>query len=1164
MTTPGKPRQSGIPGPGRISSIPTPGRSRSSSTIHQHNPTTPVDDISRAFADAIKANDPSIHRNILQPGRSSTTSLSPQSVSYSLSSGRRSVVGRPSSAASVSSTSAAPSRISERAKTPTSARMISRPPSRHSDVVGKPKKAFEVGDNVRIESLGFEGTLRYLGEIDGKPGLWAGIELSGGFVSKGKNNGTVGGKQYFSCPDNCGVFIATTKLSSPTVGPGAIQRPSSVASTRGGRTTPASSGRITPSFFTTSRTPSATFSNGRVTPSTGRTTPATNGWVTPGTTPAANVRRTFKTPTSKSTTTSLTDKITAGSRAAKYMSMTAKQLSSRDRNDRAESPVLGGGENLNSAMFPAIQRTMSSPTSQPGSPFSTPKAGLGRLSHVGGTSPARSQSTVRVRIPSSVAMPPPPSPKHIPNRALGTEENSPKKTEIYDTLMVKEKLLPLASSSSRPESSTSFRSTGTDELNLIEQLQSRLDAVEYENERLRTASDVDVGGQLKMLQSERQEIIDRSLRLEGEISLLESKLASHTSQIETFHTEKESLTAQLTISQSEALASQLARQQDLDTHAGQLKTLQEEIDNYSRANSQKDNIIKSNALVIENLSAKFERVCGEFEEERKELSMQIDELRTAGQETIALYEERLSAAESLRYEHEQNISSLEAGLRSMKAGEGSRESASQIPLSATQIDNERLQEQLRHYSERCTKLEEKLEDARATLERDGHTYQEKIAQLRHDDGQRKRDLAAKTKEVEQLMKSEGLVRLRVEEIEEALRESTVALENTRAELEMLRAELANLDVLVGDSSEGDISSRIAAFAKKASADRTRYEQEICRMEKLLGELQADKHDSGSDGNTSLTISLQRTVSALTSQINSLNGRNADLERKLSESLLNLEDRTQELETIRKKSNRDVPFGVQDAHKTISLKYDTSTLKEEVAGLKHIVQDLQKENLAATQRIKYLESENQLLSSEAEQLRQEVRVLEENLDNSLKEEMSALENPSTPNTGNEDGRQRNSKERNVQLEGELEQMRKRSNEAEIKHARVVHDLNKEISELEALVESKIYREDELEQEVERLKEKISRHKKMSKSSHDLEEGRNRLSSVSSSTESSDNLSARGQVCEICERPGHDIFSCSMLRDDVGMNSRSSTTPMFCEDCESPGHVAADCPHSLDVF
>ena len=315
------------------------------------------------------------------------------------------------------------------------------------------------------------------------------------------------------------------------------------------------------------------------------------------------------------------------------MSMTAQQLSSRDRNDTAESPVRGG-ENFNSSMFPAMQRTIPSPTYQPGSPLSTPKAGLGRLSLVKNSSPARSQLTARVRIPSSVAMPPPPSPKHLLSRAPGIEEDSPKKIEVHDALIVKEKPLTITSSSSRPVSSTSFRSTGTDDLNLIEQLQSRLDAVEYENERLRSSSEVDVGGQLKALQSERQEIIDRSLRLEGEISLLESKLATHASQIETFHTEKENLTAQITISQSEALASRLAHQQDLDTHAIQLKTLREEIDRYDRANSEKDNIIKSNALVIEQLSADFERICREFEEERKELGIQVDELRTAGQVSL--------------------------------------------------------------------------------------------------------------------------------------------------------------------------------------------------------------------------------------------------------------------------------------------------------------------------------------------------------------------------------------------------------------------------------------------------------------------------------------------------------------------------------------------------
>jgi len=46
---------------------------------------------------------------------------------------------------------------------------------------------------VRIESLGMEGTLRYLGPIEGKPGIWAGVELNPGFVGKGKNDGTVNG-----------------------------------------------------------------------------------------------------------------------------------------------------------------------------------------------------------------------------------------------------------------------------------------------------------------------------------------------------------------------------------------------------------------------------------------------------------------------------------------------------------------------------------------------------------------------------------------------------------------------------------------------------------------------------------------------------------------------------------------------------------------------------------------------------------------------------------------------------------------------------------------------------------------------------------------------------------------------------------------------------------
>ena len=60
-----------------------------------------------------------------------------------------------------------------------------------------------------------------------------------------------------------------------------------------------------------------------------------------------------------------------------------------------------------------------------------------------------------------------------------------------------------------------------------------------------------------------------------------------------------------------------------------------------------------------------------------------------------------------------------------------------------------------------------------------------------------------------------------------------------------------------------------------------------------------------------------------------------------------------------------------------------------------------------------------------------------------------------------------------------------------------------------------------------------------------------------------------MCEICERPGHDIFTCDLLKDDSSSaphNSDKAGTrgDLYCEDCEETGHVAADCPHSLDVF
>ncbi|KAG5643612.1 hypothetical protein DXG03_000620 [Asterophora parasitica] len=1147
--TPGKPRQSGIPGPGRASGIPTPGRSRASSTViqQQNAPQADVEYMSRAFADAIKANDPAQHRSSYTNG----ASLSPQSASISQS-GRRSVAGRPSSVASTSSV--ASSAYPPRAKTPVSS---VRPPSRHSDVFGKSTtRAFEVGDNVRIESLGYEGTLRFLGEIEGKIGLWAGVELSGGFAGKGKNNGTVNGVYYFSCPDNCGVFVAAPKLSPPTVGVGAIPRPPSVASSRGGRVTPALSGRMTPSGSSSisgSRmtSSSSSLSNGRITPSiSGRVTPSfSSGRITPGVTPVARARRTLtKSTTSRPPEVPVpVEKFTAGSRASKYMSMTAKQLSSRDAATGSPRHLESPTRSQSSPSHYARSTSTASPTRAPGSPFATPKPGLtGRAGGLPTPNKNRpSVSTPRARIPSAIAMPPPASPM---SRSVSMSEYSDAINGVESDVRG-----PLFKSvSARSDSVASTRSVGADDRALIEQLQSRIDALEYDNGRLRAlpppaapaapveaeadaaAVDTDHAAHAAQLQAAEQERDDAV----SKIATLEAALAASKDELEGERTRSKSLEEENQQAVS-ALEDQTRHSEikltelkvKLDSQLNLATDVQGKVDAQVTTIQEKEALITAKDGMITSLESKLAAVSAELQDEKEELGLQIDELRSAGQETIALYEERINAADSQRYDLEQRILTLETRLQAAQ-------NASAAPptsgggSSAAEIDNETLREQVLHLQRKISTLEDTLEDAQATAERDEAAMRERMKRLKEKEDAMRKELGDGRKEVDRVLKSEANARGRVEEIEEALRESTVALENARAEVEGLRAELANLDGLVANSTGGDLSSRVAEAAQRAVNDKARYTEEIAQLQESLERARGQSSGTGSDAQ----------ISSLRQENTLLQDKLDDQAMKLEALLHSLDETSKELESLKKKNNRDATInGLQPMPASPSSKHDISAAREEITGLKHIVQELQKETLASAQRIKMLESENQLLSSEANQLRQEVQILEENLDKSLdQEEIAASSLHDSP---------RKMREQQSRLEVEQEQLRKKLVDAEMKSARTIHDLNKEISELEALVESKIYREDELEQEVERLREKVARQsKKAAKSSTDTIDSRNPVAS---------------SVCEICEREGHDIFSCDVLNKEGPARLRS-VEDLYCEDCESHGHSAADCPHSLDVF
>ncbi|EGN99907.1 hypothetical protein SERLA73DRAFT_72683 [Serpula lacrymans var. lacrymans S7.3] len=1197
-TTPGKPRYSGIPTPGKVSNIPTPGRFRSSSSAQNAAPDQDLEYMSRAFADAIKSNDPAQHRTSL----SSTTSHPPSppaNVSF-LKSGRRSVAGRPSSVASSST--------ANHRKTP------ARPASRQSDLFGRSVsragKVFDIGDNVRIESLGYEGTLRYIGEIEGKAGLWAGVELSGGFSGKGKNNGTVNGKIYFTCPLNCGVFVATAKLSAPTVG--LNYRPSSVASSYSGRITPSFSGRITPSSsisLASGRiTPSASISNGRVTPSfSGKMAPSiSTGRITPGLTPAARARPkpTLQTSTSvppssmqfSAKPNTPESKITMGSRASKYVGLTAKQLSTR-------SPSVGSTSlpdlSSRSVSSPTTQGSLgfNSPTKTTMSPFSTPKASGARSTGLNsgyltpGSKGRPSLATPRPRVPSAVAMPPPPSPGNlISTRSISLNDDPP----IQDTSMLTEKqsisdlentgqalqdkinmlITGKAVAAGRPASRTSLPSAGSDNQIYqvrIDDLESRIDSLQRENATLREGAvaskpeDSRAQELVSAVQTELDAALKRITDLESELRTSDRSLKERESKVESLERSSQEVQAELNRTKSDTEMRLADLQVNLTDRDNLVKTLKEAIETKEGVEHETNTILKAKNVEISSLELRNEKLTTESEHDRRE----INELRQAGQETIALYEERLSEADTKRYELEDRIVVLEDQVKKSTMPM-SPSAALQRASSAAEIDNENLREQVQHLQRKISSLEDTLEDVRTTSEREEVAIRERIRRYKDKEEAMKNELNEGRREVEQILKAETLAKGRVEEVEEALRESTLALENAQAEIEGLRAELTNLDNLV--TGAGVDTPKSPEAANRAAIERARLTEEISELRTLLEQSRAATRE--------VTESFAQFKAESEKESTSPTDREA--EQILLSLRQTLEERTLELEALKKRLNREV--SVSGPPSTPS-KSQAAATREEITGLKHIVQELQKENVAAAQRNRVLEAENKLLLSElseTEQLRQELKQLEEHVEQSLLHEEAILEAGSARSPGLESSDmvslQMAFKEQKVKYELEIEQLRKRLNEVEMKHARITHDLNKEISELEALVESKIYHEDELEQEVERLKEKLTRKKSSKNSLEPMQAGKQRDSSSTASISSMDSLSGHTQhiqVCEICERPGHDIFNCDLLKDDATPNGNSKLgqpqlsvtadpSDLFCVDCESHGHIAADCPHSMDVF
>ncbi|XP_039897275.1 dynactin subunit 1-like isoform X6 [Simochromis diagramma] len=114
-----------------------------------------------------------------------------------------------------------------------------------SDGGGRPVK---VGSLVEVIGKGQRGTVAYIGTTLFASGKWVGVILD---EAKGKNDGTVQGKRYFTCEENHGIFVRqsqiqlvddgadTTSPETPEPGTGKVPKREILESAKSAKLTPA-------------------------------------------------------------------------------------------------------------------------------------------------------------------------------------------------------------------------------------------------------------------------------------------------------------------------------------------------------------------------------------------------------------------------------------------------------------------------------------------------------------------------------------------------------------------------------------------------------------------------------------------------------------------------------------------------------------------------------------------------------------------------------------------------------------------------------------------------------------------------------------------------------------------------------------------------------------
>lgn len=515
--------------------------------------------------------------------------------------------------------------------------------------------------------------------------------------------------------------------------------------------------------------------------------------------------------------------------------------------------------------------------------------------------------------------------------------------------------------------------------------------------------------------------------------------------------------------------------------------------------------VKAELSLVKEKYAQETKLVQEYRDRIHQLQESVDELKRAGMESIELYE---SSVEMNRVDREAMNASLADERRKVASLEVEREELRKAGLDAIEAYEATIEELKKERAAQFEEQNTRREQLQATIE----DLKQEIDQLiKNVETEEKHAILQDVWEAERKRLNEQIEDLeREKQAHEALKVETEGLKEQAKESERLQKEKSKLEEQL---------ARLQADYDDQLASRTKY------LDEVRSAVESQKKTEGE---------LRRLTEA-----------KEKLERDLAEAQLQAVATTTtgdekqhalEIETFRSEIEK---LQAQNAM-LLKQKEQAEQGSQDVSSYQHLIASLKSENKKLSASYAKLEESHKSSETELFKLMEEVEKLHNQVSQDEVTKMLLKQDLSEEDKIAKLLQQHQKKLEKLALDHatELRKAKEQGESAEKEQSRQVALLNRDISELESLIESKIFKEADLEEALEKERKQV---KKLQLELADLKE--DSLASASASfskatpftTTSSpvkktvlqDESSSSSLYCEICEVAGHDLISCKAV-------------------------------------